>query len=250
MSTSMSSVLPENKTAGLSLVLGVVLLFFAILLYPGGILIDSVDQTNFSDAINAMADNANLAHAMTLLLMIAILMEAYGLLALLRLTAGKAGLANAALRFGIGGIVFGWGLYIVELGTWHMVAHIMTHGVGGQVTESKLEDYAVTVFSMGGAVHIAFLSVASIASIFLGLGLASRFGAMNIYKLAAYGMVFVVGLGGLFNLVVVQHIHDIDLNLIAAISNAILSIGAICYFVFGVGMYFGRSEFTPDGASG
>ncbi|MDE2824455.1 MAG: hypothetical protein OXK79_13215 [Chloroflexota bacterium] len=250
MSTSMSGGSPGNKTAGMALALGVILSFFAVLLYPGGVLIDPVDQTNFSDAVNALADNANLAHAMTLLFILAILMEAYGLLALFQLIDGKGSLANAALRFGIGGIVFSWILFIFELGTRHMAVHIMTHGVGGQVAESKLEDFAVTVYSVGGAAHIAFLSVGSVAAIFLGLGLASRFATMNIYKLAAYGTAFVVGLGGLLNLGVVQHIHDIDLNLITAISNVILSIGALCYFIFGLGMYFGRSEFAADDASG
>ena len=59
--------------------------------------------------------------------------------------------------------------------------------------------------------HVAFLSVASVAATFLGLGLAARFGAMNVFKLAAYGMVL-VGVVGLLNLGVAQHIHDIDLS--------------------------------------
>ena len=44
MSTSMSSALPENKTAGIALIAGLILTLFASLLYPGGVLIDSVDQ--------------------------------------------------------------------------------------------------------------------------------------------------------------------------------------------------------------
>ena len=97
--------------------------------------------------------------------------------------------------------------------------------------------------------HIAFLSVGSVASLFLGIGIASRFAAMNVYRLAAYGMVL-VGVVGLLDLAVVQHIHAFDLNLLALISNIALSIGAICYFAFGLGMYLGRSEFAPDDASG
>ena len=128
----------------------------------------------------------------------------------------------------------------------------MTHGVGsgtGSKAQPQLQTLAEAVYSSGAAVHIAFLSVASVAAIFLGLGLASRFGAMDVFNLAAYGMVL-VGVVGLLNLGVAQHIHDIDLNLIALICNVILSIRAVCYFVFGVGMYLGRSEFAPDDASG
>ena len=130
MSTSMSSALPENKTAGIALIAGVILTLFASLLYPGGVLIDSVDQTNFHGAIAAMSDNANITHAMTLLFILAILMEAYGLLALVRLVGRQGSLADTALRFGLGGIAFSWGLFIVELGSRHMVVHITQHGVG------------------------------------------------------------------------------------------------------------------------
>ena len=85
-----SSALPETKAAGAALALGVILLFFALLFLPGGVLIDPVDQTDFPVAIAAMADNANISHAMTLLVIIAIMLEAYGLLALLRSTRKEA----------------------------------------------------------------------------------------------------------------------------------------------------------------
>lgn len=249
MSMSMSSALPDNKAAGVALALGVLLSFLAVLFFPGGSLIDPVDQTDFPAAIGALADNANISHATTLLFILALLLEAYGLLALFRLADMDGSIANAALRFGLVGVVFSMGLYIVELGTWHMVVHTLTHGLGDSVAQAELEDFAVVIFAMGGAVHFAFLAIASVASIFLGFGLVSRFAEMNIYKLASYGMVF-VGAAGLLNLIVVQHIHDIDLNLITLISNVLLTIGAVCYFIFGVGMYFGRSAFASGEASG
>ena len=114
---------------------------------------------------------------------------------------------------------------------------------------AQLQTLAEAVYSGGAAVHVAFLSVASVAATFLGLGLAARFGAMNVFKLAAYGMVL-VGVVGLLNLGVAQHIHDIDIALITLISNGILTIGALCYLALGLGMYQGRSEFAPDDASG
>ena len=68
---------------------------------------------------------------------------------------------------------------------------------------------------------------------------------MDIFKAATYGMAL-VGVPGLFNPVVTQHLHDIDLAVFALVSNGILTLGAVCFFVFGVGMYRGRSEFAPD----
>ena len=252
MSMSMSNALPETKTAGIALILGVVLSLFVSLLYPGGVLIDPVDQSDFPAAIGAMSDNANLTHVTTLLFIFAILLEVYGLLAMFHLVGPRGRLEGAALRFGLVGIIFSGGLFIIELSTRHMVVHMMTHGVGagtGSGAQAHLQTLAEAVYSGGAAVHIAFLSVGSVAAIFLGLGLAPRFAEMNVFKLAAYGMIL-VGVVGLLNLAVVQHIHDFDLNFLALVSNVLLSIGAICYFAFGVGMYLGRSEFAPDDASG
>ena len=132
MSTSMSSALPENKTAGIVLIAGVILTLFASLLYPGCVLIDSVDQTNFPGAIAGMSDNANhyprddAAHSS-----LQCCWRRTALLALFRLVGRQGSLADAALRFGLSrNPAFGWGFFILELGTRHMVVHITQHGVG------------------------------------------------------------------------------------------------------------------------
>ena len=45
---------------------------------------------------------------------------------------------------------------------------------------------------------------------------------------------------------ITQHIHNIDLSVLALVSNGILAIGAVCFFVFGISMYRGRSEFNSQ----
>ena len=82
-----------------------------------------------------------------------------------------------------------------------------------------------------------------------GLGLAPRFQTMNAFKLASYGMVL-VGAVGLINIVLVQHIHDVDVGLFSLISNSFLMLGAVFFLILGVGMYQGRSEFTGEDSSG
>ena len=73
--------------------------------------------------------------------------------------------------------------------------------------------------------HFAFLAVYPFAAMLFGLGLAPRFQTMNAFKLASYGMVL-VGAVGLINIVLVQHIHDVDVGLFALISNSFLMLGA------------------------
>ena len=158
MSTSGSGTLTGSKAAGLALMVGVILSIVASLLYPGGVLIDPVDQTDFPKAIEVMSDNASLTHAMTLAMILAMLLEAFGALALFRLLGRQESLADAALRFGLVGIVFNWGVFIVQLGTRHMVVHITQHGIGSgtaQEMQAQLQDFAVAVYSAGGALHVA-----------------------------------------------------------------------------------------------
>ena len=71
---------------------------------------------------------------------------------------------------------------------------------------------------------------------------------MNIFKLASYGIVL-IGAAGLINLVIAQHIHDVDVDLFALISNSFLMLGAVFFLIIGVGMYQGRSEFAGEDSS-
>ena len=248
MATGSVRVLPESRTAGLALMAGVVLTLLASLLYPGGVLVDAVDPIDFPGTIVVMFDNASLTHMTTLAMTLGILLEPYGLLALFRVTSRQGSFADAVLRFGVIASLFGWLLFIFESGTRHMAVHVMQHGVGagtGPEAQAQLREIALAVFSAGVAAHFAFLAISSVAAIMLGLGLAARCRAMNVFKAATYGMVL-VGVMGLINLVIAQHIHDLDFALLALVSNGVLTIGAVCLFVFRAGMCQGRSEFVPE----
>lgn len=248
MATPHVSALPGTRVGGLALIAGVILSLAASLFFPGGALIDTVDAGDFAATITTMANNASLTHVTTLGVTFALLLEAYGVLTLLGLTSRQGGLADAALRFGVITSILGWGLFIIESGTRHMAVHVTLHGVGGGTgpnVQPQLDELALTVYTAGAAVHFAFLAVSSVAAIFLGIGLASRFSTMNLFKAATYGMVL-VGVLGLVNLIIIQHIHDIELSVVALVSNGALTVGAVCFLVFGIGMYKGRSELSSD----
>ena len=55
-----------TKSGGLALIAGVILVIFASLFYPGGVLIDPVDSFEFPALIAAMSDNASITHVATL----------------------------------------------------------------------------------------------------------------------------------------------------------------------------------------
>ncbi len=77
---------PATKNGGLALIVGVVLLLLASLFFPGGAVLDSVDQTDFPAALDAMAGNPSLAHLASMLSIVGMFLYAYAALGWLRLS--------------------------------------------------------------------------------------------------------------------------------------------------------------------
>ena len=236
-----------NKSAGLALIIGVILSAASFVLYPGGLFISPVDHNNFPEAIGVLADYASLTHIITLVMMLSLFLEGYGLFALTRIRSRPGSLAGFALRFGVIGMLFAYGALILQLGTRHMVVHVVVHGVTGDpasATAMGSSNIALTVYSVGAGLYIAFLGVSSVAGLLIGFGLAAHFERLNIYRLAAYGSAL-VGIGGLINLLVTQHFHDAGLAFMAVVSSIVLMVGALWLVILGVGLYKGISELEP-----
>ena len=225
---------PVTRHGGLSLIVGVVLLVLASLLYPGGVLLDTVDQTDFSAALEAAAANASLAHLASMLSIIGMFLYGYAAFSWLRLAQeGPGGLCR---RLGAYVSVFGWGLYVVAMGMRQFSIHLMQRG---------MEDLALgTYVSMAGIV-IALVSVYPIGSILVGMGLSSRFGSMSVFKLASYGFVL-LGALAIINFLVLQHVAGIEPRVLLLNDNAMQAFGSLCFVIIGVGMYQGRSELTSE----
>ena len=92
---------------------------------------------------------------------------------------------------------------------------------------------------------MGFLWIYPIASILVGLGLVGRFGTMNVFKLAAYGLA-VIGLGGMVVFVLAQHTSGLDVNALLVANNTLQMIGSLCLFAIGVGLYQSRPELVPE----
>ena len=250
MSTADSSAQPGAKAAGLAIMAGMVLTLVASLLFPGGPIIDSVDQTDFPAAAAALAANPILAHAMTLLVIVGMLLYSYGFIELLRLRGQGAGLGVSILRFGIVASLFSWGVFIVGFGVRHSAIYLMQQGVNaGEGTELQAEFATLALSShitMMGLL-LAFMVVNPIGSALVGFGLAARFSSMNIYKLASYGLV-VIGLAGFINMVLALLLSDPDVVLHLTVSQLLLLVGSVCLFVIGAGLYGGQSELVAEGS--
>ena len=174
----MGSLSSGNRSAGLALMAGVVLSIPAFLFHPGGVSISPVDLNYFPATIAVLTDHASLTHIITMVLVLSVFLEAYGFFALTRIRSRAGSPSGYALRFGVIGMLFSYGALALEYGTRHMVIHITAHGVTGEsgvAPALATPDLALTIYTVGVALHITFLFVSALAALLLGLGLAAPF---------------------------------------------------------------------------
>ena len=233
---------PATRLGGLALIVGVVLLVLASLIFPGGVLLDPVDQTDFPAALDSMADNASLAHLASMLSIIGMFLYAYCALTWLRLPQ-QTGLGGSLLRLGVFASLFGWALYAIAMGMRHFTVHLLQRGMQSGADQAYFDGLALNVYAPMAGIIIALVTVYPVASMLVGIGLASRFGSMSIFKLASYGLVL-MGALAVINFLVLQHAPGIDPEVLLRNDNGMLAFGSLCFIIIGYGMYKGRAELT------
>ncbi|MYB77098.1 MAG: hypothetical protein F4X83_08385 [Chloroflexi bacterium] len=251
MSAVNATIPSGTRAGGLAVMAGMVLTLVASLFFPGGPIIDPVDQTDFPAAAAALGANPTLAHAMTLLVIVGMLLYSYGFVELWRLRGRGAGFGVSVLRFGIVASLFSWSVFIVGFGARHSAIYLMQQGLHageGTALQAEFAGLAVSSHITMMGLLLAFMVVNPIASILVGLGLAARFSNLNIYMLAAYGLI-AIGLGGFINMVLALFLDNPDIVLHLAISQLFLLAGSLCLFVVGAGMCLGRSELVGEDAA-
>lgn len=252
MSTTTEAKPTAGRAGGLAIMAAVILSSIAASLFPGGPVVDTVDQTDFAAAVTALGANPGLAHAMTLGVIMSMLLYAYGFVELLRLRGLGAGFAVSLVRFGIVASLFSWGVFIIGFGFRHTATYFMQESLAageGTALQAELAGLALTSQVSMVGLTIAFMAVNPVGTTLVGLGLAPRFSKLNIYLVACYGLA-VVGLGGLVNLMLALAVTDTDTVLHLTINQVLLLIGSLCLFALGVGMFRGRAELVAADDAG
>ena len=226
---------------GCAIIMGTIVLVVTSLIVPGGPFIDNVDQTEFPEAIEALADNANLTHVITLLGILGAILVSFGLFSFFGLSGDTGSTTHAWLRFGLVLNLFHYAIFILASGLRHFLLIVEDGGVG---TGGENEAVALGLHAAGIGLHFAFLTVSAVASMALGVGLARRFGSLNVYAAFCWLLVL-AGVLGLVNVIVGEHFGD-DLEVVAWISNIGILIAAVCLIVIGYGVHTGQSELVAD----
>lgn len=238
-----STMNPVTRQGGLALIVGVVLLVLASLMYPGGPVLNPVDQTDFSAALEAAAASASFAHLASMLSIVGMFLYGYAAFTWLRLA--EQGPGGMCLRLGAYVSVFGWSLYVVAMGMRQFSVHLMQRGMQPGADRAMFEALATNTYVAMAGIVIALVSVYPIGSALVGFGLAARFDSMSIFKLASYGFVL-VGVGGAVNFLVLQHASGIEPAVLLLNDNGMQALGSLLFVIVGVGMYRGRSELTSE----
>ena len=234
------------RYAGLALIVGVAVAFVAPLFMPGYTFINSVDQTDFPKAVEALGDSPILAQWMNFLSLIALLLMAFGILRLYPLASQQPGLAGRLLQFGILATLIEWSIGILATGMRHFEIHLMQRASGeGAELAADLEAAALTVHIDVTAISLAFVALAPIASSIFGLGLSKRFAEMNLFKIASYVLV-ASGLVGLVNFLFALNAPDAGIRSLMLVNTIVLYIQGLCLIAVGYGMYKGREGLTAE----
>ena len=236
------------RHAGLALMVGVFLAFVAPLFMPGYAFIDSVDQTDFPLAVEALAGAPVLAQWMTFLTLVAMLIMSFGLLGLYPLASRQPGVWGRILQFGIIFTIIEWSIVVIVSGMRHFEIHLLQltkPGSDSSMSAADLEAAALAAHFEIAAVTMAFVALAPIASSLVGLGLSKRFNEMNFSKFGCY-MLTLGGIVGLGNFLFALNSPDLGIQSLLFVNTIILYIQGISLIIIGYGMYSGRKELSEE----
>ncbi|MXY59359.1 MAG: hypothetical protein F4Y96_02465 [Chloroflexi bacterium] len=236
---------PATRTGGLALMAAVILMLFSAVFHPGGWLVgEPVDQTDFAETLRVMGDYASLAHLVTMLGIVGMLLYSYSFITLWRVPQ-QSGLVGSSLRLGILSSLFGWGLYIIAMGMRHMTIHLMQRSMEAGADQALFQALALNIYAAMAGIVLALVAVYPVSSILIGIGVASRLGSMDITKLASYGLALMGAAAGI-NFLILQHVPDIGPETLLLNNNYLLFFGSFCLFIIGLAMYRGRSELSSE----
>ena len=136
------------RHSGLALMAGVVLVILAALFLPGNAFIIPVDQTDFVAARDALDDSAVLAHWMTFVTIVSLLLLSLGPLGLFPAARRQGALGCRLLQLGIIVSLIEWSVLIIASGMRHFVIHLMQRSdlpADGSLSAADFEAAALTV---------------------------------------------------------------------------------------------------------
>lgn len=199
-----------HKLEALSLIVGPLLALLFFLVEPGGMLIDSVESTDYVGKITALGSHSALTRVAGLFVPLGLLIMLYGMSGVNRATLARD-TAAAVSRFGILSVTVGGFGWIISDGLNHLLVRV-------DVASEQALEAAVPVLQVGDGISLISGMAVSLGLIAFSLSVATRESAgFHRMSAAAITVVSAISLAAL----IIGH---------SAGSEAMIAVGRACYF--------------------
>ena len=241
MAESMTGGFPTTKHAGIALMAAVVVTILAGIGLSGALLADTPDPERFSEWQTALEGGTRWILIMAMVSIYGLVLYIFAGLFFLRLPAMGGPVSTALLRFGALVSIVEWTAMILNYAALHVTAEYV------EMSGSEAMATATAAHSVQLAAITLFMLLMPIGSALLGLGLARRFDSWNAYRVASWVLVL-VGVVGFINYILTPHFDLFPFLAHIGVMSIALTVGAIAFFVIGLGMYKGADGLTADDA--
>ena len=233
----------DAKIGGLALIAGSVAVIIRGLLTPGGPLIDTVSRFDLIAVSEALVANAILTHTMSLLFAVAMILILYGLVVIWKIAPAEDAM-GAVLRIGVSMLAFSMFFLAATAGLDHATVHVVQHGVGAERTETQAQDLALTLQSVKFGIRYIAGAVGALGFVLLSLGVSARSPAG--FNWVAAQVAFVCSILVLILLLITEHFHDINIDLMYWVGSLLGAVIFIWVIILGVGLYKGVIELSSE----
>lgn len=234
---------PQNRIGGALLIIGTSLVVVMLALTPGLALVDFVDADDFIGMSQVVRDNAALSFSVTIIGVLGLMLQLYGLLVLRKAVPGE-GAFDTIAKFGV--MAFGLGVVVsvVDRTLLYTAAHTMEYGIGAGVGPDQtqfLEVAAVMLLKVQSAFNLTGFYAFLLGSIGLGVGLIPRLRSAS-YRVVGVLMVVSCWVSLVF-LAVISPFYGLagSFFLLFAVG---VNLGNVWLIMLGVGLYRGMPELS------
>ena len=224
----------EPRFTGLSLIIGRIVSLVAGLITPGRLLIEPVEALDLVGLNETLTNYPSLTHISTVLTLFGLSLLLFGVLKFPKMAQGLGGTTRNLLLLGVSMVVFFLVCRLLARGTYHAVAHVLEHGVGGggeqlfNILALSLQMMRVSLRYVGGT--LGLVGFALFAWCATGL-FSSRFHVVVGKIMAIYSAV------GFVALMLSEHIHGFDFGLLTGIYTSLRVVVLVWLLTLGFSIY-------------
>ena len=232
---------PQNRIGGLLLITGTILTVGMQVLTPGLAVIDFVDADDFIGLGRAIQNNMELSFVTTMLGVLGLMLQLYGVLVLRRAVMGESA-DDTIARFGVMALGLGIIVSIIDRTVLYTATHTLEYGIGagdGPDQAQLLDFISIILLKFQSGLNLMAFYAFLLGSIGLAVGFMTRFRAASVKAVAV--VMILSCLVSLVFVAVISPLYGLAGSFFTLFLAAVL-LGNAWLVMLGVGLYQGRPE--------